>query len=83
MYKQVTFYQFLRYLRRVITKCNSEMVSRVPYQMARHKLGMRVDGNIRMWFSMIVEESKVPSRWGQDQSVNELRSVRKTLGTLE
>ena len=67
----------------MITKCNSEMVSRVPYQMARHKLGMRVDGNIRMWFSMIVEESKVPSRWGQDQSVNELRSVRKILGTLE
>ena len=83
MHKQITFYQFLRHLRRVITKCNSEMVSRVPYQMARHKLGMRVDGNIRMWFSMIVEESKVPSRWGQDQSVNELRSVRKILGTLE
>ena len=51
--------------------------------MARHKLGMRVDGNIRMQFSMIVVESKVPSRWGQDQSVNGLRSVREILGTLE
>ena len=67
----------------MITKCNSETVSRVPYKMARHKLGMRVDGNIRMQFSMIVVESKVPSRWGQDQSVNGLRSVREILGTLE
>ena len=67
----------------MITKCNSETVSRVPYKMARHNLGMRVDGNIQMRFSMIVVESKVPSRWGQDQSVNELRLVRKILGTLE
>ena len=48
----------------MITKCNSETVSRVPYKMARHNLGMRVDGNIQMRFSMIVVESKVPSRWG-------------------
>ena len=83
MYKQIIFYQFLRHLSRVITKCNSEMVSRVPYKMARHKLGIRVDGNTRTRFSMIVVESKVPSRWGQDQSVNGLRSVREILGTLE
>ena len=30
---------------------------------------------------MIVVETKVPSRWGQDQSVNGLRSVREILGT--
>ena len=67
----------------MITKCNSETVSRVHYKMARHKLGMKVDRNIRMRFSMIVVESKVPSRWGQDQSVSGLRSVREIVGTLE